>query len=488
MIKRNSQESTILSKESERQNLKRMSIRWKWALGISMAIFLLYLAFAFLLRYKVEQVVLHNEQEEMFNMLAETRNRIQASGEAEIYNEQRITENGLILRVFDEDGAAIFESDHRLDFETNNIQAIDNIQVELIPGPDGKKVLSGVAVLEANEQNNQNYYIQIIDMLYSLYNIEQSINRLILCTGLLLLVFSTLIGLFIANNFLRPIRQLTRSMKALRDDPESEERIDVGGGNDELSHMANVYNSMVDRMQLNIENQKQFVEDVSHELRTPVAIVEGHLKLLKRWGKDDPEILEEAITASVQEIGRMKSLVQEMLDLSRATQADIHYQNEKTNIVEMLRQVHSNFKMLHQDFQFNLDIDADYETYINMHRNHLEQVLVILLDNAVKYSTDRLEIHVSISTVRKDVYIAIQDFGMGMSAEDSEKVFNRFYRIDKARSREKGGNGLGLSIAKQLVEAYGGQIWADSVLDYGTIFRIRLPILNEDQAKTELPD
>lgn len=121
-------------------------------------------------------------------------------------------------------------------------------------------------------------------------------------------------------------------MNTITKDPESTERITIEGGPNEFTDMADTYNTMINRMQDNIESQKQFVEDVSHELRTPVAVVEGHLKLLKRWGKDDPEILDESIEASVQEIGRMKSLVQEMLDLSRASQVDIQYKDEKTDV------------------------------------------------------------------------------------------------------------------------------------------------------------
>src|SRR5699024_4644655 len=157
--------------------------------------------------------------------------------------------------------------------------------------------------------------------------------------------------------------------------------------------------------------QKQFVEDVSHELRTPVAVMEGHLKLLNRWGKDDPEILDESLLASLQEIERMKSLVQEMLDLSRAEQVEIHYKNEKTANRALVLHTVDYFKMMYPDFVFNLDDAIDGEVYVPIYRNHLEQILIILMDNAVKYSTDRQEVHVSIAVENQDLNIAIQDFG-----------------------------------------------------------------------------
>ncbi|MGO1678798.1 MAG: sensor histidine kinase, partial [Ruoffia tabacinasalis] len=273
---------------------------------------------------------------------------------------------------------------------------------------------------------------------------------------------------------------LNNSLDLVEEENLSDIRVRKPVSEDEWSDLSLHVNKLLDKIDKYVTNQKQFVEDVSHELRTPVAIVEGHLKLLNRWGKDDPEVLEESIASSLQEITRMKGLVQEMLDLSRAENVDIDYKDEITEVYSTTEQVFNNFKIIHEDFDFYLDSDDDGESlYIQAFRNHIEQVLIILLDNAVKYSRDRKEIHVSISKSFTKVEIAIQDFGEGMTDEDKEKVFGRFYRIDKARSRDKGGNGLGLSIAKQLVEGYKGAIRVESVINHGSIFYIEFPILND---------
>ena len=118
---------------------------------------------------------------------------------------------------------------------------------------------------------------------------------------------------------------------------------------------------------------------------------------------------------------------------------------------------------------------------LKIYRNHFEQIIIIILDNAVKYSTDRKEVHLSISSDRQTFEIAIQDFGEGISKDDLDKIFNRFYRVDKARARTKGGNGLGLSIAKQLLESYKGRITAESVIGQGTIFRIYIPVVQSSK-------
>ena len=130
--------------------------------------------------------------------------------------------------------------------------------------------------------------------------------------------------------------------------------------------------------------------------------------------------------------------------------------------------------MLHKDFLFSFDDDLSDNVKAHIYRDHLEQLLIIFLDNAVKYSESRKEIHLSLSSNTQMIQIAVQDFGEGINLADSEKIFNRFYRVDKARSRDKGGNGLGLSIAKKIVEEYGGSISVESSIGYGSIFQISL--------------
>jgi signal transduction histidine kinase len=276
---------------------------------------------------------------------------------------------------------------------------------------------------------------------------------------------------------------MSKVAKEVNADPNSEARIKPLNRDDELAELASSINQMLDRMQSYIEQQKQFVGDVSHELRTPVAVIEGHLNMLERWGKDDPQILDESIKASLQEADRMKHLIQEMLDLTRAEQIDVQYPYEITNVNEVVRRVVSDLAMVHPDFKIQLDEDdLPDDTEIQMYHGHLEQLLVILIDNGIKYSTDRKQINVSAGVTKKEVSIMVQDFGEGISPEDQKKIFNRFYRVDKARTREKGGNGLGLSIAQKLVDSYKGEISVESVEGQGSQFKMVFPVLSKKRA------
>ena len=299
------------------------------------------------------------------------------------------------------------------------------------------------------------------------------------------IVVFILISYMIVRGVVRPIKEMSKVAREVNADPNSTARIRRFHRNDELQELAVSLNQMLDRMQRYIDQQKEFVGDVSHELRTPVAVIEGHLNLLERWGKDDPEILEESINASLQEANRMQHLIQEMLDLTRAEQINVQYPNAVTNVADVLKRVAGDMAMVHQDFSIGLEMDdLSQDTEIQIYQGHLEQLLVILVDNGIKYSTTRKEINISAGLAQTDVHIIVQDFGEGISKEDQSKIFNRFYRVDKARTREKGGNGLGLSIAQKLVNSYHGKISVESVEGQGSQFIIEFPALTKKQAQT----
>ena len=324
-------------------------------------------------------------------------------------------------------------------------------------------------------------YLAITNRLDNLKQLKEELNQLALSILFVSAIIAIVLGYLLSNQMTKPIKKIQEIISSISEENISTKRIKVSEKNDEFAIVSEHFNELLDKISFYIEQQKHFVEDVSHELRTPVAIVEGHLKLLNRWGKDDPEVLEESLQASLVELQRMKTLVQEMLDLSRAPQVKEQYKDATTNVTEVAKQVVHNFRVLYPEFTFTFDDDLKRDLWIPIYLNHLEQVVIILMDNAVKYSLDRKEIILSLSKGEEHVEIAVQDFGMGMTEEDRRKVFSRFYRVDKARSRERGGNGLGLSIAKELIESYDGEISGTTLLNHGSIFKITLPLTKKDK-------
>lgn len=324
-------------------------------------------------------------------------------------------------------------------------------------------------------------YLAITNRLDNLKQLKEELNQLALSILFVSAIIAIVLGYLLSNQMTKPIKKIQEIISSISEENISTKRIKVSEKNDEFAIVSEHFNELLDKISFYIEQQKHFVEDVSHELRTPVAIVEGHLKLLNRWGKDDPEVLEESLQASLVELQRMKTLVQEMLDLSRAPQVKEQYKDATTNVTEVAKQVVHNFRVLYPEFTFTFDDDLKHDLWIPIYLNHLEQVVIILMDNAVKYSLNRKEIILSLSKGEEHVEIAVQDFGMGMTEEDRRKVFSRFYRVDKARSRERGGNGLGLSIAKELIESYDGEISVTTLLNHGSIFKITLPLMKKDK-------
>ena len=387
--------------------------------------------------------------------------------------------NSSFYPVNEEVNIRIFDTGRELLFQTQQWQDIPQVSskletqyVNLSTGDESVQVM--MPILSRNSRILIGH-LQVTNRMAKLAELRKQLRTLFFQLLVVEAIVSVGLAYFISRLISKPIEEIHDIIASINEENIETKRLIVPKKNDEFAVVSQQFNELLDKISFYISQQKHFVEDVSHELRTPVAIVEGHLKLLNRWGKNDPEVLEESLRASLSEIQRMKTLVQEMLDLSRAPQVKEQYKDAKTEVVSTLEQIVTNFKLLYPDFTFISDIDTHEEILSPIYRNHFEQIIIILLDNAVKYSTNRKEIIVSLSTTTGHVEIGIQDFGMGLSEEDKKKVFSRFYRVDKARSRERGGNGLGLSIAKELIEGYKGRISLTSHLNQGSVFKVKLP-------------
>lgn len=362
---------------------------------------------------------------------------------------------------------------HKFSGNSKTVKKQNGNNIRLITYQRIKSTTSGKIIGYIVVANQMNYYNR---------QMKNLLHWMLIISIIAIIIFSA-IAYLVVRDVVKPIKEISEVAREVNDDPNSSMRIKELHRNDELEELATTFNEMLDRMQRYIDQQKEFVGDVSHELRTPVAVIEGHLNMLERWGKDDPQILDESIKASLQEADRMKHLIQEMLDLTRAEQINVQYPNAVTNVYNVLKRVVSDLALVHPDFKIRLDMDdLPANTEIQIYHGHLEQLLVILIDNGIKYSTDTKQINVSAGVSDNEVHIIVQDFGEGISKEDQEKIFNRFYRVDKARTREKGGNGLGLSIAQKLVTSYHGTISVESVEKQGSQFKLSFPILSAKEA------
>lgn len=478
---------------------EKTSVGKKWWLIISTTIFLLFTLvtigfLVFELQYYQNQKIALTEkyQEQLSEKLSEYEAPLTSANILATLNQNNSYQkdkDGIYQKKFyindQQFNVQVFGTNRKEIFRTqswNDGELIGNeSKTQIKKLKNGQTIFQTSMPIISNKSRVLIGYLAITNRLDNLKQLKEELNQLALSILFVSAIIAIVLGYLLSNQMTKPIKKIQEIISSISEENISTKRIKVSEKNDEFAIVSEHFNELLDKISFYIEQQKHFVEDVSHELRTPVAIVEGHLKLLNRWGKDDPEVLEESLQASLVELQRMKTLVQEMLDLSRAPQVKEQYKDATTNVTEVAKQVVHNFRVLYPEFTFTFDDDLKRDLWIPIYLNHLEQVVIILMDNAVKYSLDRKEIILSLSKGEEHVEIAVQDFGMGMTEEDRKKVFSRFYRVDKARSRERGGNGLGLSIAKELIESYDGEISVTTLLNHGSIFKITLPLTKKDK-------
>ncbi|MGM7703260.1 cell wall metabolism sensor histidine kinase WalK [Pseudalkalibacillus sp. Hm43] len=221
--------------------------------------------------------------------------------------------------------------------------------------------------------------------------------------------------------------------------------------------------------------RREFVSNVSHELRTPLTTMRSYLEALEEGAMQDENLAPKFLSVTQQETERMIRLVTDLLQLSKMDNKDFRPNFQKVNLRELMLQVIDRFEMSKSDqITFEKHI-SDKPLPVRIDRDKITQVLDNIISNALKYSPDGGKVTFHLNKDGKSVHISIKDEGVGIPKQNLSKIFDRFYRVDKARSREIGGTGLGLAIAKEVVIAHNGQIWAESEYGKGTTIHVKLP-------------
>lgn len=250
-------------------------------------------------------------------------------------------------------------------------------------------------------------------------------------------------------------------------------RLNVSDSTDELIEFALTFNRMMDRIEKAYEKQNQFVSDASHELRTPISVIQGYARMLDRWGKDDKEILQESIQAINKESKNMQDLVDKLLFIARNDKDTLVLVKEKFNMSELMEEMLRDTQMLETKHYIECQIEPGIT--VNGDRDRIKQALRIFVDNALKYTESNGKITFRLEQEEGYCVVVIKDSGRGIPEKDLPNIFDRFYQVDSARERNKGGHGLGLSIARIIVLRHSGRIKVASKLGEGTRFKIYLP-------------
>ncbi len=312
--------------------------------------------------------------------------------------------------------------------------------------------------------------LEMTERLDSLQENLKMLKNVLVIASLFVLIPSFFAGRMLSKLILKPVNSLIQTMEHIQDRGIFKKIPLEKKSKDELYKMGTTFNKMIDLLHQNFEKQQQFVSDASHELRTPLTVIESYAKLLKRWGMKKQDVLEESVEAIYSEAVRMKGMTNQMLLLANSSAE----WNLETNASDLVRLCQVTAEQLEKTYARNFRVITEEEKIVvSIDEQKIKQVLVVLLDNAMKYSKDSIDIIVGIQ--KEKVFFSIQDYGMGIPKEDIQKVFDRFFRVDKARSRETGGTGLGLSIAKQIIDAHEGDIQLESEEGEWTKVTVNLP-------------
>lgn len=261
----------------------------------------------------------------------------------------------------------------------------------------------------------------------------------------------------------------------------------ISTGDKDLRSIEIALNGLLQRMREAQAQQARFVSDASHELRTPIAVIEGYVSMLDRWGKTDPDVLEESITALKNESAHMKELVEQLLFLARGDSGRNALERTTFDASDLLRELADESQMIDAGHRYEVNVPSTGTIsnttlsapvpMLTADRAMIKQCLRIIVQNAARYSPagTAIELKLRRDSTRNAIGFEIQDQGIGMSERDAAHVFERFYRADAARAGSKEGTGLGLAIAKWIADAHGGRIDVLSREGIGTRFTVWLP-------------
>ena len=317
-------------------------------------------------------------------------------------------------------------------------------------------------------------YIQVAQNMEKEYTFLKILFLLIGFADIIGIFFSLFAGYLISRRMLRPIDKITKAAKEIGLSGLST-RIEVTSVDDELSRLAKTFNEMLDSIKESFNKQGRFVADASHELRTPVSIIQGYIDIMDRWGKEDSNVLQESINAIKNETASMTLMIERLLFLARGDNGSQLLQKTWFFIDELIEELYKESKMLSSSLEFSFNKSNGQEFFAD--RRMIKQMLRALLDNSIKFTPLNGTIGLLFAKDEENIIFTIVDTGVGISEEEKDLIFERFYRVDKARERETGGSGLGLSIVKWIVDAHDGQIDIDSVIGKGTSVMVSLPNL-----------
>ena len=348
--------------------------------------------------------------------------------------------------------------------------------------------------------------VQILQSILPVDNILAQTRRLLTFGTILSLVLAALVGAYLARRTLRPLKTITETASGITQTDDLGQRLVVPEQTSEVGVLGKTFNQMLDRIQQLFKTQERLIADVSHELRTPLTTIQGNVDLMQRFvGKriqshsTDPNpypkggtsqeedeqlaLFSEMLAEVEDETNRMGRMISDLLLLAQADSGELTIQKEPVEVDTLLLDIFRQTQRLAERAKgvngLTIQLGSEDQALVLGDKDRLRQLLLNLTGNAIKYTPIGGQIMLGLEVVNGWVKVSVQDTGIGISEENQALIFERFYRTDKARSREIGGSGLGLSISQWIAWAHGGKITVESQLQVGSTFTLWLPSLEK---------
>jgi heavy metal sensor kinase len=326
--------------------------------------------------------------------------------------------------------------------------------------------------IAATRDRNFTYYVG-----YPIADLRELLDNLFVILLVLIpiaVALSIVGGLALAKKSLQPVAEVTTRARTITAQ-NLDQTIPVRSPDDEIGRLITTINDMIGRLHASFAQVRQFSADASHELRTPLTVIRGEIELALR-SKKSPEEYRRVLESTLEEILRLTSIINNLLTLAKAEQGLTTADFSEVDLNGLVEELYEDSTILAEGKNIAVSLKINTPITLVGDRTRLRQLFLNLIDNAIKYTPEGGSVSLSMEKQNGTAVFRVEDSGIGIPPEDIAKIFDRFYRVDKARSRELGGTGLGLSIAKWIAELHRGTIAVSSEPQKGSVFTVQLPI------------
>jgi len=386
----------------------------------------------------------------------------------------------LYFRVLDAEGAIFYASEgmrgieYKVDEKVMSLARKGRNNIEKIHSPGRRRPFRFISA-PLYRDGKLAYIVQLGTHLRFIRKSLSGFKRNIMAAFPIVLVLGSLGGWLLARRSLSPIGYIASKAQSITSQNLSE-RLAPRGTDDEMDDLIRTINEMVARLESSFKRMAEFTADASHELKTPICAMRGEAEVLLSKGRKAEEY-QEGLAHFIEQFDHLNQMINDLILLSKFDAAQVELKRVPLRLDLLIKDLCNLFQILAGQKENSLEMGTIEEVTVLGDKVRLQQLFTNLIDNAIKY-TLKGSIHVTLQKNEDIALVKIKDTGIGIPKEEQEKIFKRFYRVDKSRSKETGGVGLGLSIAEWIAHAHHGKIEVDSELNQGSTFTVHLPIHN----------